>query len=114
MSPPELMELSPPGLLPLSLNCKRRLKVNPFPTPREVANKKEGRILRLQSRHILLTNEIHSKYLKLDRPVSRFLCGEKLVGDHSQKVKRTHQCPPEELILLRSSAFYLMKSVSRS
>jgi hypothetical protein len=43
MSPPELMELSPPGLLPLSLNCKSRLRANQFPIPREVANKREGR-----------------------------------------------------------------------
>jgi hypothetical protein len=43
MSPPELMELSPPGVLPLSLNCKSRLRANQFPIPREVANKREGR-----------------------------------------------------------------------
>ena len=43
MSPPELLELSSAGLLPIRVNCKRRLFVHPFPIRREVAKEKKGR-----------------------------------------------------------------------
>jgi hypothetical protein len=54
MSPPELWELSPPGLLPLSLNCKQRFVMNPFPIPGEDAKKRREISCPLRSRLIFL------------------------------------------------------------